>query len=55
MKRLVPLALLATVLHNGVSTGPPIRRGDPCALRSLVQIDAPADGTSTASPFDGDG
>ena len=31
-------------------TGPPIPRGDPYALRSLVQIDAPADGTSTASP-----
>ena len=35
---------------NGVPTGPPIPRGDPYALRSLVQIDAPADGTSTASP-----
>jgi len=41
-----PVRLLA----NGVPTGPPIPRGDPYALRSLVQIDAPADGTSTASP-----
>jgi Immunoglobulin-like domain of bacterial spore germination/Sporulation and spore germination len=38
------------LLHDGAPTGPPIRRGDPYALRSLVQIDAPADGTSTASP-----
>jgi hypothetical protein len=30
--------------------GPLIPRGDPYALRSLVQIDAPADGTSTGSP-----
>ena len=41
-----PVRLLA----NGVPTGPPIPRGDPYALRSLVQIDAPADGTSAASP-----
>jgi hypothetical protein len=38
------------LLHDGVPTGPPIPRGDPYALRSLVQIDAPADGTSAASP-----
>jgi len=38
------------LLRNGTSSGPPIPRGDPYALRSLVQIDAPADGTSTASP-----
>jgi Immunoglobulin-like domain of bacterial spore germination/Sporulation and spore germination len=38
------------LLRNGVATGPPIPRGDPYALRSLVQIDAPADGTSTPSP-----
>ena len=38
------------LLHNGTPTGPPIPRGDPYALRSLVQIDAPADGTSTTSP-----
>jgi Immunoglobulin-like domain of bacterial spore germination/Sporulation and spore germination len=38
------------LLRDGVTTGPPIPRGDPYALRSLVQIDAPADGTSTASP-----
>src|SRR5690349_11806466 len=31
-------------------TAPPIPRGDPYALRSLVQIAAPADGTSAASP-----
>jgi hypothetical protein len=47
-------ALASTVpvhlLRDGVATGPPIPRGDPYALRSLVQIDAPADGTSTASP-----
>jgi Immunoglobulin-like domain of bacterial spore germination/Sporulation and spore germination len=36
--------------EDGVPTGPPIPRGDPYALRSLVQIDAPADGTSAASP-----
>jgi Immunoglobulin-like domain of bacterial spore germination/Sporulation and spore germination len=42
-----PVRLLA----NGVPTGPPIPRGDPYALRSLVQIDAPADGTSAASPL----
>jgi Immunoglobulin-like domain of bacterial spore germination/Sporulation and spore germination len=35
---------------DGVPTGPPIPRGDPYALRSLVQIDAPADGASAASP-----
>jgi hypothetical protein len=39
------------LLHDGVPTGPPIPRGDPYALRSLVQIDAPADGTSAASPI----
>jgi hypothetical protein len=38
------------LLHDGTPTGPPIPRGDPYALRSLVQIDAPADGTSTTSP-----
>jgi len=38
------------LLTNGVPTGPRIPRGDPYALRSLVQIDAPADGTSAASP-----
>jgi Immunoglobulin-like domain of bacterial spore germination/Sporulation and spore germination len=47
-------ALASTVpvhlLRDGVPTGPPIPRGDPYTLRSLVQIDAPADGTSTASP-----
>ena len=47
-------ALASTVpvrlLRDGVPTGAPIPRGDPYALRSLVQIDAPADGTSTASP-----
>ena len=30
--------------------GPLISRGDPYALRSLVQIDAPADGTTITSP-----
>lgn len=39
------------LLHDGVPVGPPIPRGDPYALRSLVQIDSPADGTSTASPL----
>jgi hypothetical protein len=39
------------LLHDGVPIGPPIPRGDPYALRSLVQIDAPADGTSSASPI----
>ncbi len=38
------------LLRDGTPTGPPIPRGDPYALRSLVQIDAPAEGTSTASP-----
>ncbi len=38
------------LLHDGTPTGPPIPRGDPYALRSLVQIDAPAEGTSTTSP-----
>jgi hypothetical protein len=38
------------LLRDGTSTGLPIPRGDPYALRSLVQIDAPDDGTSTASP-----
>jgi hypothetical protein len=42
-----PVRLLA----NGVPTGPPIPRGDPYALRSLVQIDAPAEGTSASSPL----
>jgi hypothetical protein len=39
------------LLHDGVPAGPPIPRGDPYALRSLVQIDLPTDGTSTASPL----
>ncbi len=38
-------------LRDGTPTGPPVPRGDPYALRSLVQIDAPADGTSTPSPL----
>lgn len=38
------------LLRNGAAAGQPIPRGDPYALRSLVQIDAPADGTSTTSP-----
>ncbi len=38
------------LLRDGTPTGPPIPRGDPYALRSLVQIDAPAEGTGTASP-----
>jgi hypothetical protein len=37
------------LLHDGAA-GPLIPRGDPYALRSLVQIDAPAEGTSAASP-----
>jgi hypothetical protein len=39
------------LLHDGVAMGAPIPRGDPYALRSLVQIDLPTDGTSTASPL----
>ena len=39
------------LLRNGAPTGPPIPRGDAYALRSLVQIDAPADGASTTSPL----
>lgn len=43
------------LLHDGVPVGPPIPRGDAYALRSLVQIDGPADGTSTTSPLTVDG
>jgi hypothetical protein len=43
------------LLHGGVPVGPPIPRGDVYALRSLVQIDRPADGTSTTSPLTVDG
>ncbi|MDT7553507.1 MAG: hypothetical protein QOI16_2043, partial [Pseudonocardiales bacterium] len=32
------------LLHDGVAMGAPIPRGDPYALRSLVQIDLPTDG-----------
>jgi Immunoglobulin-like domain of bacterial spore germination/Sporulation and spore germination len=39
------------LLHDGVPVGPAIPRGDPYALRSLVQIDLPTDGSSTASPL----
>lgn len=39
------------LLRDGTPAGPPIPRGDPYALRSLVQIDAPADGASTTSPL----
>ena len=38
-------------LRDGIPLGPPVERGDPYALRSLVQIDQPADGTSTTSPL----
>jgi hypothetical protein len=39
------------LLHNGVPVGPPIPRGDAYALRSLVQIDLPANGATTTSPL----